>query len=575
MDQQVREKKEKAMRTYICLGLMLGLLVSFSGLRVERVAAANTPGRVTMKVPMRDGTLLATDVYLPAGAGPWPVALSRTPYGRTDYRSSDGGHGGIPASQFLKSGIALVVQDVRGWFDSQGEAGPNDDGWGERQDGLDTINWIRQQSWSNGKFATYGGASAGMTQYHLAGTDPAGGVGQFVRGAPGNIYLVEYLNGVWRKGIDIWFNTLPPAVGQLYRDHPRYDDFWRGQDLSTRLDQVHWPMVHTTGWYDYFLQGTLDIFTQLQENAGDGARGRQHLLIGPWVHSDVFPGHVTRTAGALTYPANAVLPPNTTDGFDWLSFWLTGQPAIPADEPAVRYYVMGDVTDRQAPGNVWRTADRWPPPSQPLRLYFTPDGGLNSEAPATVSTREYDYDPTHPVPTMGGQEVFLPLIGPQDQRKVETRPDVLVFTTPPLAEPLEVTGRITVRLFATSSARDTDFTAKLTDVYPNGRSMLVADGIVRARFRHSLGTEELITPDQPYAYDIDLWSTSLIFNRGHQIRVAISSSNSPRFEPNTNTGGPLPPDPKEKPVVAHQTIFLGGTEASHIVLPEVAGGGAP
>src|SRR5205823_14585861 len=159
--------------------------------------------------------------------------------------------------------------------------------------------------------------------------------------------------------------------------------------------------------------------------------------------------------------------------------------------------------------------------------------------------------------------------------KVEGRSDVLVFTTPPLTTPLEVTGRISVHLNAATSARDTDFTAKLTDVYPDGRSIILSDGIVRARFRHSLETEDLITPGQPYAYDIDLWSTSIIFNKGHQIRVAISSSNSPRFEPNTNTGGPLPPDPKEKPVVAHQTIFFGGADGSAIVLPEVVGAAGP
>jgi putative CocE/NonD family hydrolase len=333
-------------------------------------------------------------------------------------------------------------------------------------------------------------------------------------------------------------------------------------------------MVHLSGWYDVFLQGVIDIFTQVQENGGDGARGRQHLVIGPWVHGDLFTGTLTRTAGALTFPKNAVLPPDTPDGFGWLSFWLTGQPAVSANEPAVRYYVMGDVTDAQAPGNVWRAAASWPPPSQPLRLYFTADGRLDPQPPAAAAAKEYNYDPTNPVPTVGGQEVFE-TAGAHDQRKVEGRPDVLVFSTPPLAAPLEVTGRMSVHLNATTSARDTDFTAKLTDVYPDGRSIILADGIVRARFRHSLETEEPITPGQPYAYDIDLWSTSIVFNKGHQIRVAISSSNAPRFEPNTNTGGALPPDPVEKPVVAHQTIFLGGSAASSIVLPQVVGTAAP
>src|SRR5712691_4731403 len=144
-------------------------------------------------------------------------------------------------------------------------------------------------------------------------------------------------------------------------------------------------MVHITGWYDYYPQGVIDDFTQLQENGGDGARGRQHLVIGPWVHGDVWTGNVTRAAGVLTFPKNAVLPPDTLNGLGWLSFWLTGQPAVSTDEPAVRYYVMGDVTDAQAPGNVWRSAASWPPPSQPLRLYLTPDGGLDPQPPATAA----------------------------------------------------------------------------------------------------------------------------------------------------------------------------------------------
>jgi putative CocE/NonD family hydrolase len=247
----------------------------------------------------------------------------------------------------------------------------------------------------------------------------------------------------------------------------------------------------------------------------------------------------------------------------WLQYWLTGQPTNPSNEPAVRYYVMSDVTDPKAPGNVWRTAERWPPPSQPLRLYFTTDGALDPQPPAAETVRTYDYDPLRPVPSLGDAE------GSLDQRRVEGWSDVLLFTTPPLTEPLEVTGRITVHLAAATSARDTDFTAKLTDVYPDGRSMLINDGIVRASYPNSVQKAEFVTPGQRYALDIDLWSTSLIFNRGHRIRVAISSSNYPRFDANRNNGKSWPNDQNYPTVVAHQTIFLGGADGSHIVLPEV------
>jgi putative CocE/NonD family hydrolase len=403
-------------------------------------------------------------------------------------------------------------------------------------------------------------------------------VGQYVRVAPGSLYHGwVFQNGVYRKGwLDGWLQGTgwPSIVLQTWQQHAHYDEYWRDQDLSTHLDQVHWPMFYVAGWFDVFSQGTIDAFTQVQENGGDGARGRQHLLIGPWVHGDIWAGGFGRKAGVLTFPPNAAKPPGVVDTFTWLSFWLTGQPDIPADEPSVRYYVMGDVSDPQAPGNLWRAADRWPPPSRPLRLYFTADGGLDRQPPATSSVREYDYDPTQPVRSRGGQNISIDA-GPLDQRPIEGRPDVLVFSTPPLAEPLEVTGRISVRLYASTSARDTDFTAKLTDVYPDGRSMLVTDGIVRARYRRSLETEEMITLGERAAYDIDLWSTSIVFNRGHQIRVAISSSNAPRFEPNPNTGGSWPFDPSVSSVVAHQMIALGGAEASQIILPEVVGGGMP
>jgi hypothetical protein len=545
-----------------CLLLVLGLGGWAGWARAEAPAAAAIEPRHE-SVAMRDGTRLATDVGLPPGEGPWPVALARTPYDKK----------GIKGDRFVRSGIALVVQDVRGRFASAGKARPfADDAWGKCRDGADTLAWIRRQPWCSGKIATFGGSAVGITQLLLAGAGPEGIVGQHVVVAPVSLYhYCMYQNGVFRKAlVEDWLRLTrwPEDVLPMLREHPSEDAYWRGMDLRARLDRVRWPIVHVGGWFDLFTQGTLDAFTQLQERGGDGARGRQRVVIGPWTH-----GIHTRKAGDLTFPSNAIRPPGAPDEFQWLSFWLTGQPAIPADEPAVRYYVMGEcvgappVADPRAPGNIWRSAARWPPPSRPTRLYFTADGGLEPQTSAGATTRTYDYDPAHPVPTVGGAELTLPA-GPRDQQPVEGRPDVLVFSTPPLAAPREVTGRITVRLSAATSARDTDFTAKLCDVYPDGRSMLLTDGIVRARYRRSLRRPAPITPGRRTAYDIDLGSTSIIFNRGHRIRVSISSSNAPRFEPNPNT---WPADGSAAPVVAHQTITLGGSEASYIELPEIAG----
>ena len=233
---------------------------------------------------------------------------------------------------------------------------------------------------------------------------------------------------------------------------------------------------------------------------------------------------------------------------------------------------MGDPEDKNAPGNEWRNAESWPVPSAPTPLYLHRDGKLNREKPTVnEASREYNYDPKNPVPTVGGQNLTA-AVGPADQRSVENRPDMLVFTSEALKEPLEVTGRIRVKLWISSSAVDTDWTAKLCDVYPDGRSMLVTDGLIRARYRESFQQERLLEPGKVYPVEIDLWSTSLIFNRGHRLRVAISSSNSPRFEPNPNTAAAFRAD--DQTVIAHNTVYLDRDRHSHILLPVVTSGPA-
>jgi putative CocE/NonD family hydrolase len=238
-----------------------------------------------------------------------------------------------------------------------------------------------------------------------------------------------------------------------------------------------------------------------------------------------------------------------------------------AHEKAVHYYVMGDPTDPKAPGNFWRHADDWPPVSRATDFYFHADGTLVPEAaPTGHDAKNYTYDPRDPVPNVGGQELGVPL-GPKDQRRVERRADVLLFSTDELKQPIEVTGRITARLFVSSDCPDTDFTVKLCDVYPDGRSMLVTDGILRARYHQSFEKESFLEPGKVYELAVDLWSTSLVFNQGHRIRVAVSSSNSPRFEANPNTGKPFRADKETR--VARNTLHLSSMHPSRIVLPVI------
>jgi len=230
----------------------------------------------------------------------------------------------------------------------------------------------------------------------------------------------------------------------------------------------------------------------------------------------------------------------------------------------VHYYVMGDPEDKNAPGNFWRSADTWPPPAAVTPFYLHADHTLRRAKPGGAEQLAYRYDPEHPVPTLGGQNLQLSK-GPMDQRPVESRPDVLLFTTEPLSEPVEVTGRITARLSVSSDCPDTDFTVKLSDVYPDGRSMLVTDGIRRASLRRSYEKREPLKAGRVYELDVDLWSTSLVFNRGHRIRVAVSSSNAPRFEPNPNTG--VPHFTPGRGRVATNTLHLSSRSPSRLLLP--------
>jgi putative CocE/NonD family hydrolase len=225
---------------------------------------------------------------------------------------------------------------------------------------------------------------------------------------------------------------------------------------------------------------------------------------------------------------------------------------------------MGDTEDKTAPGNRWRSAAAWPPPAKVTPFYFHADHTLDPKKPDGAGQLAYKYDPQNPVPTIGGQNLLITK-GPMDQRPVESREDVLLFTTEPLSEPVEVTGRITAKLFIASDCPDTDFTVKLCDVYPDGKSMLVTDGIQRASLRNSYERRELLELGQVVEVNVDLWSTSLIFNRGHRIRIAVSSSNSPRFEPNANTGDPHPISGKTR--TAANTVYVSDQYPSHVLLP--------
>jgi hypothetical protein len=505
-------------------------------------------------VAMQDGIELATTVYLPDGPGPFPVVLSRTPYDKNGLKNE--------GNNFVRRGYAFVAQDLRGRFKSKGHHAIifHNDGWQNPHDGHDTLQWIAGQPWCNGKIGSTGGSALGITQNMAAPHAPDALKAQFVVVAFSDMYSQgAYQGGAFRSGLlEKWLKTTGMTDVNLktFVAHPDYDSFWAGLNAETQAEHVHAPAVFLGGWYDIFLQGTINSFVTIQDHGGEGARGRCRLILAPLGHG---------TMKELKYPANATKFPKCGNNAAWFDFVLKGVANGVGEEKAVHYYVMGDPTDKNAPGNIWRTADSWPPASVETAFYFHPEGKLSSSAPpADGGQQSYRYDPANPVPTVGGAELGDD-IGPKDQRKVESRSDVVVFSTDVLTEPIEATGRVTAKLYVASDCPDTDFTVKLTDVYPDGRSMLVTDGILRARFRESFEHEKLLEPGKVCELTIDLWSTSLIFNRGHKIRVAVSSSNAPRFDPNPNTGHAFRADKESR--VATNTIYISKEHPSRILLP--------
>jgi predicted acyl esterase len=515
--------------------------------------AAAEPRKQTEMVRMRDGVRLATDIYLPEGTGAWPVILIRSPYNKAPMA-------GICADG-IRRGYAMVVQDCRGRFASEGENLPFHL---DHLDGPDTMKWLVAQSWCSGKVGTWGGSAVGITQLMMAGRNGPQPTCQHITvGAP-NLYEGMFPGGVFKKAmLEDWIrvsqfssNALPAWVA-----HPGFDAYWKERDTTPVYPKVASPAVHLGGWYDIFAQGTIDSFVGYQEKGGPKAKGKQKLVMGPWTH-----GVLQSKAGELQFPDNAKKPPgNVQDPWLWYDYWLKGVENGAATLPAVTYYVMGDVTDPQAPGNEWRVADRWPPaPATPTSWYLNQDRTLTLTKPATAAPLVYDYDPSNPVPSMGGLQLTIPA-GGMDQRKIEERPDMLVFTSAPLEKPMEVTGRVRVRLWVRSDAPDTDFVARLCDVYPDGRSFNVCEGQRRARFRNSFAKEEMMKPGRVYPLEVDLWSTSILFNRGHRLRVHVSSSSAPGYDPNPNTGEAFRHGNSRR--IARNEIFVDRKHPSQIVLP--------
>jgi hypothetical protein len=562
-------------------------------------------------VPLRDGTELLADLYLPEGLGPWPALLQRTPY---DKAGSTAVHAMLNTRRAVRAGYAVVIQDVRGRYQSPGDFEPFAN---ESRDGYDTVEWVAAQPWCNGRVGMWGNSYVGATQWlaaiarppHLAAIAPTvtaadyhegwtyqGGafelgfsgtwgaalaLAQLARAAgwqtddPAVQRQLDALDGL---GGGLW--TLPlddvPGLADLpaYRDwlaHPDLDDYWRRWRIADHYGQLDLPAFHTGGWYDIFLGGTLHNYTGMRQGAAsERARAAQRLVVGPWHHFLPFDNKV----GEWNFGQRAAASVLDWDGlvlrwFDWI---LKGEANGADDEPPVRLFVMGE--------GRWRQEEEWPlrravPTPYYLRsggraTSLSGDGWLSPVPPAEEPPDHYVYNPRDPVPTRGGGLCCSLVHAPGgvfDQRAIEARPDVLVYTTPPLERAVETIGPVTVTLYAATSAVDTDWTAKLVDVHPNGYARNLTDGILRARYRHGPERPAPLTPGAVEQYTVDLWATANVFLPGHRIRVEISSSNFPRFDRNPNTGRPAADDSDLQ--AALQTVFHDPDRPSHILLPVV------
>ncbi|MDP8254453.1 MAG: CocE/NonD family hydrolase [Candidatus Alcyoniella australis] len=494
--------------------------------------------------PMRDSVNLATDIYLPGGyqlGDRLPTLLLRTPYDKLQM---------VTYGALADEGRAVVIQDARGRGASQGlDCVFRCDGWGELRDGLDTVHAVELMPWYNGTIVGQGYSGLAILQYMLSGAASDQLAGQVMAAASPTLYHIGFLQGgVLREGdITGWLQ----GQGSLFRlpemlAHPAYDEYWEQVDLATREPYLESPAFHFGGWYDFFSEGAIRGF-EIFSHAG---AEQQYLVIGPWTHATFG----LNTIGELTFPENArrcYKPPRkdplddfldralegTLDGFNW---------------PAVSYYTMGDVSDPDAPGNSWQYGESWPPPGQhEVKLYPTVDAALSIDPPAE-GTLSYLFDPDDPLPTRCGRSMSA-LSGPCDLTSYLERDDVLYFQSEPLPQPVEVTGKVLLNVELISDRADTDVTAYLVDLYPDGRMILIVNGILRARFRQGFEQQLALVPGEAAQLTIDLWSTSHAFNTGHRIGVLISSSESPFFAINPG----LTPGEIGLPLDQTNTIVFG------------------
>ncbi|REK63702.1 MAG: X-Pro dipeptidyl-peptidase [Brevibacillus sp.] len=568
-------------------------------------------------VEMRDGIVLRANIYRPNQEGKWPVLLHRHPYNKDTPPISFGLY---DISRAVRQGYVVIVQDTRGRFASEGEWELISTSKQEASDTFETIQWASTLPYSNGKVGMFGESYSAFVQWagmlknprvlkaatpSFSWSDPFDGF--MYRGGALELGILSY----WQLGM--YLDTLSrryadeqeraDALAQLVSDIDQLktemktlplkqfapfarnkvapfilEHVERGMDqdyvdalsLKGKYDKFTVPALNIAGWYDIFLQGTIENFLKMRNKGGSPEARQSKLVIGPWMHLD----H-SHQAGEIHFglAANYAVADMVGLQLRWFDHFVKGKDTGIINEAPVKIFVMGE--------NVWRDEYEWPLARTNYTSYYLHsqghantlhgDGVLSTIMPDQEPADHYTYDPLNPVITKGGAIMMPPDFssGAFDQRESESRNDVLVYTTPVLENDVEVTGPVKVKLWASSSAVDTDFVARLVDVHPDGYAQNLTDGIIRARYRNAAKGEapSLIEPGKAYLYEIDLWSTSNVFKKGHRIRLDITSSNFPRWDRNPNTGRQFGEDRAEDVVIARQTVFHDAEHPSCIILP--------
>ena len=592
------------MKTFLASLCVLGAS-AVNGLLAQVTFAAARPPSNDLRIenhvptPMRDGVVLYADVYRPAGDGQHPVLVSRTPYSTERFPSAYDA-----AVYFARRGYVFVFQDVRGRHESEGRWDPYRN---EMDDGYDTVEWAARQPWSNGKVGMQGGSYLGHVQWWAAVKAPPHLVTIFPALAATSLYRDRITTGgAWRLGPNfgwgavrqesrimqntgphtleggpdsisydklVWHLPLiemPKLAGRnpgFYYEwirRPDFDDYWRAIEVAEHYEKIAVPVHTFGGWFDMMIRGSLGGYAGMSRQGKTAlARQKSRMIIGPWGHGS------SRKFGDLDFGPAAHIDTHAVE-LEWFDYWLQGIDNGLGKEPPVKLFVMGR--------NQWRHENEYPlARAKPRKLYFHSGGQANSslgdgrlgwEPPgAEAAPDRYTYDPDNPVPSLGGNHccgVPSPA-GPKDQRPIESRRDILVYTSDYLEKEMEVTGPVEVVLHASSEAVDTDWVAKLIDVYPDGRSLPLAEGLLRARYRESLSRPRLLEPGNIYEFRIDLAGTSNVFLPGHRIRVDITSSHFPQYDRNPNTGEPFGMTAKVR--AARQTVHHSRAHPSHVVLP--------